>query len=172
MRRFPTVAVDLLLPYAQTVAKVPNSTVDVAALRKQIRDAGLRGTGSRIAVLRLLHEARAPMTHNEVSEKLAASGYDHATIYRNLVDLSRVGLLARSDLGDHAWRFELRQGDGDHKSKHPHFVCIDCGDVNCLPEKAVSVRVAPGAPRALRRRGVVIQLQGRCDTCERLAAAG
>jgi Fur family ferric uptake transcriptional regulator len=156
----------------EAVAKAPNPTVDVAALRKQIRDAGLRGTGSRIAVLRLLHEARAPMTHNEVSDKLTASGYDHATIYRNLVDLSRVGLLVRTDLGDHAWRFELRHGDSDHKSQHPHFVCIDCGNVNCLPEKAVSVRGAPGAPRALRRRGVVIQLQGRCDNCERLAAAG
>ena len=86
--------------------------------------------------------------------------------------LSRVGLLVRTDLGDHAWRFELRQGDSDHKSQHPHFVCIDCGNVNCLPDKAVSVRGAPGVPRALRRLGVVIQLQGRCDSCERLAAAG
>ncbi|HVT09041.1 MAG TPA: transcriptional repressor [Polyangia bacterium] len=153
------------------MAKASNPIVDVDALRKQIRDAGLRGTGSRIAVLRLLHEARAPMTHNEVSDKLAASGYDHATIYRNLIDLSRVGLLVRTDLGDHTWRFELRQGSGDHKSQHPHFICIDCGDVNCLPDKAVSVRGAPGVPRALRRRGVVIQLQGRCDSCE-LAAAG
>ncbi len=153
------------------MAKATNPIVDVDALRKQIRDAGLRGTGSRIAVLRLLHEARAPMTHNEVSDKLAASGYDHATIYRNLTDLSRVGLLVRTDLGDHTWRFELRQGSGDHKSQHPHFICIDCGDVNCLPDKAVSVRGARGAPRALRRRGVVIQLQGRCDSCE-LAAAG
>ncbi|HVV17283.1 MAG TPA: hypothetical protein VHH90_08780 [Polyangia bacterium] len=77
-----------------------------------------------------------------------------------------------TDLGDHAWRFELRPGDGDHESQHPHFVCIDRGSVNCLPEKAVSVRGAPGAPRALRRRGVVIRLQGRCDSCEWLAAAG
>ena len=154
------------------MAKLPQASVDVGALKKQIRDAGLRGTGSRIAVLRILHEARVPMTHNEVSERLTSSGYDHATIYRNLVDLSRVGLLVRTDLGDHSWRFEVRHGQTDHKAQHPHFVCIDCGNVNCLPEQAVSVRAAPGAPRALRRRGVVIQLQGRCDSCERLAAAG
>jgi Fur family transcriptional regulator, ferric uptake regulator len=156
----------------ETVAKPPQASVDVGVLKKRIRDAGLRGTGSRIAVLRVLEETRVPMTHNEVSDRLTSSGYDHATIYRNLVDLSRAGLLARSDLGDHSWRFELRNGSADHKAQHPHFVCIDCGNVNCLPEKAVSVRGAPGVPRALRRRRVVIQLQGRCDNCERLAAAG
>jgi Fur family ferric uptake transcriptional regulator len=156
----------------ETVKKAPQVSVDVGSLKKRIRDVGLRGTGSRIAVLRVLQAARAPMTHNEVSDQLTSSGYDHATIYRNLVDLSRAGLLARTDLGDHVWRFEVRRGSADHKAQHPHFVCVDCGDVNCLPEKAVSVRGTPGAPRALRRRRVVIQLQGRCDNCERLAAAG
>lgn len=139
-------------------------------LKEQIRRAGLRGTGSRIAVLRVLREARVPLTHAEVSERLESLGYDHATIYRNLMDLSRVGLLARADLGDHSWRFEMRQGDIDHKEQHPHFVCVDCGSVDCLPDETVSVRGAPGAPKALRRRGVVVQLQGRCDSC--LAAAG
>jgi Fur family ferric uptake transcriptional regulator len=156
----------------KTPSKTPQVVVDVGVLRKQIRGAGLRGTGSRIAVLRVLQGARTPLTHNEVSQRLASSGYDHATIYRNLMDLSRVGLLGRSDLGDHSWRFELRHGDADHKAQHPHFVCIDCGTVDCLPDKTVRVRGLPGAPRALRRRGVVVQLQGRCDSCERLAAAG
>ncbi len=154
------------------MTKSPQIAVDAGALKKRIQGAGLRGTGSRIAVLRLLQDTRAPMTHGEVSERLSSAGYDHATIYRNLMDLSRVGLLARSDLGDHVWRFEVRRGSADHKAQHPHFVCIDCGDVNCLPEKAVSVRGTPGMPRALRRRSVVIQLQGRCDSCERLSAAG
>jgi Fur family transcriptional regulator, ferric uptake regulator len=151
------------------VAKPPHISFDVGALKKRIRDAGLRRTGSRLAVLRVLQGARAPMTHNEVSDQITSSGYDHATIYRNLMDLSRVGILARSDIGDHVWRFELRHGSVEHKAQHPHFVCVDCGNVNCLPEKTVSVRAAPGAPRALRRRGVVIQVQGRCDDCERLA---
>jgi len=151
---------------------VSRPSVDVGELKQQIRQAGLRGTGSRIAVLRILREARVPMTHAEVSERLDSMGYDHATIYRNLMDLSRVGLVARADLGDHAWRFELRQGDTEHKAQHPHFVCVDCGNIDCLPDQAVKVRGAPGAPRALRRRGVVVQLQGRCDNCERQAAAG
>lgn len=153
----------------ENVSKRARSAENVSELKDQIRSAGLRGTGSRIAVLRVLRESRVPMTHGEVFERLAGLGYDQATIYRNLMDLSRAGLLARADLGDHSWRFELRQGAADHKMQHPHFVCVDCGNIDCLPDGAVSVRGTPGAPKALRRRGIVIQLQGRCDTC--LAAA-
>ena len=152
------------------MSKPARSEIDVLELKDQIRGAGLRGTGSRIAVLRLLREARVPMTHGEVCERLSSTGYDRATIYRNLMDLSRVGLLARADLGDHAWRFELRQGEADHKAQHPHFVCVDCGAIDCLPEQAVSVRRAEGSPRAWGSDRVVIQLQGRCDSCEQAAA--
>jgi Fur family ferric uptake transcriptional regulator len=118
-----------------------------------------------------MENAAAPMTHQEVSAELEGEIFDHATIYRNLTDLTEAGILERTDLGDHVWRFELRRGDVDHKGQHPHFVCIDCGDVSCLPDNAVSVKAMPKAPRALKRRGVVIQVQGRCDRCDRGAAA-
>jgi Fur family transcriptional regulator, ferric uptake regulator len=144
----------------------------VPELKDRIRKVGLRSTGARVAVLRVMEKSPKPLTHQEVSEQLEGAGFDRATIYRNLTDLTEVRLLARTDLGDHAWRFELRRGDGDHKSQHPHFVCINCGGVSCLPDRSVRVKATPGAPRALRRRGMVIQLQGRCDGCERQAAAG
>jgi Fur family transcriptional regulator, ferric uptake regulator len=144
----------------------------VAELKDRVRKTGLRSTGARISVLRIMEEAETPLTHQEVSAKLEGAGYDHATIYRNLTDLTEVGLLSRSDLGDHVWRFELRRGDADHKSQHPHFVCIDCGGVSCLSGEAISInKAAGGAPRALKRRGVVIQIQGRCDKCDREAAS-
>jgi Fur family ferric uptake transcriptional regulator len=149
------------VPSSQT-AKSPS----VGDIKERIRKAGLRSTGARIAVLRLMEGASTPMTHQEVSSQLEGSGFDHATIYRNLTDLTEAGILFRADLGDHAWRFELRRGDLDHKGQHPHFVCTNCGGVSCLPDRAVRVKAAPGAPRALRRRGVVIQLHGRCDKCE------
>ena len=141
--------------------------VSVADLKGRIREAGLRSTGARIAVLRVMEDASTPLSHQEVSSKLEGAGFDHATIYRNLTDLTDAGMLSRADLGDHVWRFELRRGDVEHRGQHPHFLCVDCGGVSCLPDRSVSVKAAPGLPRALRRRGVVIQIQGRCDKCER-----
>jgi len=143
------------------------SPTTVEELRAQIRDAGLRVTAPRVAVLQRLHDAQAPTTHAELADALSPNGWDRATIYRNLTDLTDAGLLRRTDLGDHVWRFELvAQGEGGHTPEtHPHFVCTDCGDVTCLPDGVVEVHAGRGVPRALRGQSVEIQLKGRCDRC-------
>ncbi len=108
------------------------------------------------------------MTHGEIAEKLAAAGYDRATVYRNLVDLVRTGLVMRADLGDHVWRFELVRAEGKaHATEHPHFLCTDCGDVSCLPDDAVRIVPTRGAPRAVGKHDVEVQLKGLCDSCVR-----
>ena len=90
---------------------------------------------------------------------------DRTTVYRNLVDLTEAGLVQRTDLGDHVWRFELKRGEGA-SIRHPHFTCTDCGTVSCLPEVTLSVKKGKGVPRSLsKQRGVEIQLRGKCDAC-------
>ena len=75
-----------------------------------------------------LSSAVTPVSHGELVDALAGEGMDRTTVYRNLVDLTQVGLVQRTDLGDHVWRFELRRSrtEGDD-AKHPHFTCSDCG---------------------------------------------
>jgi len=92
-------------------------------------------------------------------------GFDRATLYRNLIDLTDAGVVTRTDLGDHVWRFELKRGEGDHNAEHPHFVCTGCGDIACLPEVGVQFTASAKAPRALRSKGVTVQIKGRCDAC-------
>jgi Fur family ferric uptake transcriptional regulator len=135
---------------------------DLGAL---LRGSGLRRTAPRIAVLRHLEAATVPASHGEIAEALAPKGLERVTVYRNLTDLVEAGLVTRRDLGDHVWRFELARGENLHASTHAHFLCIDCGAVLCLPEKAVNVRVARGVPRAVRSQRVEVQLRGLCDGC-------
>jgi Fur family ferric uptake transcriptional regulator len=137
----------------------------VAELQAEIRRHGLRSTGARVAVLAHLKRAQAPLSHTEIYEALEDRGYDRATIYRNLMDLADAGMLMRSDLGDHVWRFELKKAKAGHSEAHPHFVCVDCGEVTCLPDLAVKVMPASGAPKALRNKQVEVQVKGRCDDC-------
>ena len=135
-------------------------------LRSVIRKAGLRSTSPRIAVLRRLSVASTPISHGELVEVLASDGMDRTTIYRNLVDLTEVGLVSRTDLGDHVWRFELKRGNGNgDDARHPHFTCSDCGAVSCLPEVTLKVKQGKGVPRALTQQKVEIQLRGQCDAC-------
>ena len=145
-------------------AKTPAPKVkDYQAL---LRGAGLRSTGPRIAVLEYFHTRGGQNSHAETYEALEDRGIDRATIYRILIDLSDAKLLSRTDLGDHVWRFELKKGVGDveHTEEHPHFVCVDCGDVSCLP--GVSIKVEGGkTPKSVVKQKVAVQLKGVCDAC-------
>jgi Fur family ferric uptake transcriptional regulator len=138
----------------------PRRQVD--ELKAAIRAAGLRATPSRVAVLGVLRDEAGPLSHAEVADRLADQAWDRATIYRNLVDLADAKVLRRSDHGDHIWRFEVV---GDHATEqHPHFVCTECGTVECLPEVDLGTRKR--VPRAVRRREVEIQVRGLCDSCD------
>ncbi len=132
-------------------------------LRTAIRGAGLRATPSRLAVLELVRASDAPMSHGDVADHLAAQSWDRATIYRNLTDLSEASLLRRTDVGDHVWRFEARSAHANQQ-QHPHFVCTDCGTVECLPEIELVIGRAR-APRAVRQRQVEVHVRGLCDAC-------
>ena len=135
-------------------------------LRTHIRGAGLRATAPRIAVLKSLGARPKPASHAELAGELAHEGWDRATIYRNLIDLTEAGLVRRTDLGDHTWRFELKRADGGHRSgDHPHFMCDRCGGVVCLPGESVQVRTTRRSPKALLRNEFEVQLKGLCDRC-------
>lgn len=143
----------------------PPSPTD-GALRDRVRDAGLRATRGRIAVYAMLRDAGAPVSHGDVVERLGGE-YDRASLYRNLTDLTRVGLLRRFDVGDHVWRFEAIDGDSTTapEGEHPHFVCVECGQVECLPGVALEIRNARRAPAAVSSHAVEVQLRGVCDGC-------
>src|SRR5215470_8812898 len=96
-------------------------------VRQRLRAAGLRCTAARLWVMQQLVDASRPLTHAQVAEVLRPRGFDRATIYRNLIELTEAGLVTRIELGDHVWRFELRGPGGSHERDHPHFVCVDCG---------------------------------------------
>ena len=136
---------------------------DLEELRGAVRAKGLRATPSRLAVLELLRTSDSPMSHGDVADRLASQAWDRATIYRNLTDLAEAGLVRRTDVGDHVWRFEAVS---EHEAAaHPHFVCTECGSVECLPEIELAVRRAK-APRAVKQRQVEVHVRGLCDACQ------
>lgn len=133
--------------------------------RDRIRRAGLRSTTSRVAVLQRLDAAGKPMTHAELADELGRQGFDRATVYRNLADLTEAGLVTRSELGDHVWRFEARREGLPHTLDHPHFVCLDCGSVTCLSDVQIDIRPSPGSKRSVIGQLTEVLLKGRCERC-------
>jgi len=147
--------------------QVSDSDGNVKAFQALLRNAGLRSTTARVAVLEYFHAHGGQNSHAEMFEALGSRGFDRATIYRILMSLVDAKILARTDLGDHVWRFELRQGVGGvaHTEEHPHFVCVDCGEVSCLPGLAFKIEGKAKTPKAVSKNKVAVQLKGRCDKC-------
>jgi Fur family transcriptional regulator, ferric uptake regulator len=131
-------------------------------LRQLLVSQGMRVTEQRMTILRELAKLRLPTSHPELTERLSGSDLDRATIYRNLLSLTKAGLLIRTQLGDNVWRFELPHNNATQHGAHPHFVCNDCGDIACLPESAVTLR-----GEAMRTRVAEVQLRGQCVDCAR-----
>jgi Fur family transcriptional regulator, ferric uptake regulator len=129
-------------------------------LREMLSARGLRVTGPRVAVLRELSRHGPPVSHPELAEKLAGDGLDRVTVYRNLLALLEAGLLVRTQLSDHVWRYELPETGGATHGLHPHLVCTDCGTVECLPKGAVRLQGT-----AAQAQVSEVQLRGLCTEC-------
>ena len=110
-------------------------------------------------------------------EALADRGFDRATIYRNLTELTEAKILSRVELGDHVWRFELKRGH-DHApgEDHPHFLCTSCGEVSCLDDVNVAITpkavepTKPGGKKSPDTKSVIrsvneVLLKGQCGNC-------
>jgi Fur family ferric uptake transcriptional regulator len=138
------------------------SRAELETARTTIREAGLRATPARILTLLAVQASPSPMTHAELADRLAPTGYDKTTAFRNLNDLATAGLLRRQELGDHVYRFEAT---GSHEENgHPHFLCVDCGSVTCLD----SVQITASSRRQSEAVGTVteILLRGHCVACQ------
>lgn len=131
-------------------------------LRARLTSIGLRVTVQRMTLLRELARQEHPVSHAELTEVLTGSGLDRATIYRNLVSLHEEGMIVRTQLGDNIWRYELPKGAAQEHGEHAHFVCTECGEIECLSKTDVTLRGA-----AARNEVTDIQVRGRCSACRR-----
>lgn len=141
--------------------------IQLEAVKSRVREVGLRCTPARVAVMQHLDAASGPRTHAEVSEALADRGFDRATIYRNLTELTEARLVTRVELGDHVWRFEAKRRGvhGAAAGDHPHFLCTTCGEVSCLDDVRVAI-----TPHPRQRPGEELgEKKPRSRTAERTA---
>jgi Fur family transcriptional regulator, stress-responsive regulator len=147
-------------------------------LAAQLRQAGLRNTPQRRAVLIALghapHSTAAELAaavtaaaHRAESagEQAVASvdGLSRQGLYNVLEDLTRVGLVQSIEPAGSAARYEVRVGDNHH-----HLVCRQCGRVEDVP---CAVGQAP-CLRPLEFEGFTVDEAeviwwGMCDTCSR-----
>ena len=135
-----------------------------AHLREACVRRGLRLTPQREVLIRVLSEAMGHPTADELVRQVreVLPTVTHATVYRNLQEFVREGLLRTLDMAGAAVQFEI------NPDEHHHFVCRKCGQVWDVYLSAVDVRVnrrrtAIDGFRIDRRE---VQLHGVCAACQ------
>lgn len=133
------------------------------ALVGRLREAGLRATTPRLAVLRELVGSPGHHGADEIADRLAAQGVRiaRASVYNVLDDLVRCELVMLADAGPGRALYEARETD------HHHFVCRRCGlvqDVPCVTGDRPCLDAA--VPGAIVDHAQVI-LRGLCAGCAR-----
>ena len=134
-----------------------------AVIKTLLKQVGMRATPARIATLAVLSQSSKPLSHAEVSDELKNLGVNKTTVYRNLNDLVGANLLRRAELGDHIWRFELANHHDEACSPHPHFLCIDCGDVFCIDEKYLQTTDFQQENKNFTVKEILVR--GQCNKC-------
>jgi Fe2+ or Zn2+ uptake regulation protein len=135
----------------------------IAEVAARLREAGLRVTAPRVAVLEELERNRSHPNPIEVHRLLSARhrSLSLSTVYLTIEAFARAGLLHRMPSRDGSLRV-----DGVVEA-HDHAVCRGCGDVFDLPARAAAPRAAPrGLPRGTRVLGARIEYDVRCARCQ------
>jgi Fur family peroxide stress response transcriptional regulator len=134
-----------------------------AELRRMCVARGLRLTPQRDVLLRALSNTTGHPTADDLVGKVRAvlPTVSHATVYRNVQELVRAGLIGTLERSGAAVQFEINP---DH---HHHFLCRQCGQVWDVYLDHVDVRLDRRRSRLsgfrIDRRDV--QLHGMCARC-------
>jgi Fur family transcriptional regulator, peroxide stress response regulator len=132
-------------------------------LRRECAGRGLRLTPQRDVLLHVLSSTSGHPTADDLVRRVreVLPSVSHATVYRNVQELVRAGLVGMLERAGGAVQFEVNPDD------HHHFVCRKCGEVWDVYLDEVDVRLN-------RRRSQLkgfqidrreVQLHGLCASC-------
>ncbi len=136
---------------------------DPTGAAARLRRAGLKATGPRLLILRLLEGDRAHPTAEEVHAALkrAHPSLSLSTVYQTLDAFLRAGLCRRAPAAGGGGRVDGTSGD------HDHAVCRGCGRIFDVARG----RPLPAPPRRLGRgltvTGCRLEYDVICPSCRR-----
>ncbi|MRK03075.1 MULTISPECIES: Fur family transcriptional regulator [Aeromicrobium] len=137
-----------------------------AEIERTLREASLRVTRPRVAVLAAVHEHPHADTDSIIEAVRASSGeVSHQAVYDVLRALTAAGLVRRIQPAGATARYESRIGDNHH-----HIVCRSCGaitDVDCAIGEAPCL--APSDHHGFVIDEAEVVFWGTCPDCAAVA---
>lgn len=133
-----------------------------------LESVGVVATGNRLHVLETVGNNISPLTATDIFHIVGrVQSINRVTVYRILDLLVEKGIVEKLQVGKRAAYYGL--APNKNHAPHPHFYCLQCGQVDCLQEDAISVDAA-----ALQRTfageivKVEVRVDGVCKNCLKL----
>ena len=135
---------------------------------KMLQSHGLDLTPLREAVLRSVGEESRPLAAAEIMAAVRSQmSINKVTLYRILDLLVQKGLVKRLSAGDRAFRYGM--GETRHHPSHPHFLCTECGVMECLDPELLPVDIKKCRSKGKRViKHVDVRFEGICERCAKV----
>lgn len=132
--------------------------------RKHIlKNHGLRITDCRLDVLEYFLSKKKALSQGDLESEF--TGYDRVTLYRTLGSFLESGILHKIPNETGTATYGLCHetcGPEDHIHNHIHFKCNECGEIECLDDKAVP---QVNIPKGYQAHMVNVIVDGVCLSC-------
>lgn len=146
-----------------TLLKIQEPTPE--ALKRIVREMGLKVTGQRIAILYALATGRAHVTAQEVFENIHKAHLEmgFATVYRFLRRLTEFGFVTEVRMGGLPARYEMTP-----KRHHDHMTCTSCGKIVEFENSQIEhLQETVARSLGFKLTGHVLELYGLCSICQK-----
>lgn len=118
-------------------------------------------------VLEQLIKQRGTVSLNDMEEILIDS--DRVTIYRTLSLFVRHGIVHSLDVVNRGRIYALCDDScspGGHDDRHPHFLCVSCGNMICSEDFSYTIETSAGSER-YSVQSVEVVIRGICPSCNK-----
>ena len=128
-----------------------------------LREAGLKATPGRVALLQFLQSEKKPLTVKEIARGVEAK-LDQVTVYRALEALAEKGVLRKVDMRHPHAHYEMVIG----RAHHHHLICTKCErveDVAHCETGDLEYRVLRSAKEFVSIESHALEFYGLCKKC-------
>lgn len=141
-----------------------------------IKNAGLKTTQARVAILGLLMRSLHGLNHQDIEKRLREEGYgfDRVTVYRTLHHLAEAHIIHKLVGLDRSFVFayidEVKPLESSNpqtahpQTEHPHFICESCATTYCL-DKSSYTQGQVEVPTGFTLKHSELHLFGICPQC-------
>ncbi|MDB6114094.1 MAG: zur [Lacunisphaera sp.] len=147
------------------VSKETAVTSPLDEARSRIRNAQMRITKPRVAIIEALLRHPGPVSIERIHQEMGTDVCDLVTVYRCLSAFESLDMVRRSYLHNGTCLYEPTLG----AQRHYHIVCKECGSTDRVDYFPVE-----GIERMLTDRGYaqishVVEFFGVCPSCQKVA---